>query len=112
MKLRDLDAVFVGRHSVGEHSNDNFFEQSELDGAQGVLFDCPLCQKHSVLCWFNNPINAPQVPDSACPAPGRWAQSGTGIDDLTLSPSVNLDVHPEEHSMCRWHGWVQNGEAK
>lgn len=114
MKLRDLDACFCAdvRFNTG-----SFNEQDSIDGAQGIIFDCPLCHRHSVLCWFSNPRNALTVPDDMNPGPGRWAISGNGIDDLTLNPSVNLDCHTPEHnarypSSCKWHGWVQNGEAK
>lgn len=78
-----------------------------IANAQGVMFLCPVCFKknggsrgtESVLCWFKDR----GVPDDAVPGPGRWAASGTGFEDLTLSPSVNVD---HEH----WHGWIQNGQ--
>lgn len=81
--------------------------------AQGVLFLCPVCFQanggpvgtHAVLCWFRGR----GVPDDATPGPGRWEVSGTGFADLTLSPSVNLDVPGA--TGCRWHGWIQNGEV-
>jgi Family of unknown function (DUF6527) len=123
MKLRDLDARFVGQLNV---QTGGFTEQDGIEGAQGVLFQCPLCGQnqnavdtsngkgregaHYVLCWFKNPRNAPGVPDSMEPGPGRWIASGSGIDDLTLAPSVNLDVHPTDKG-CKWHGWVKSGEA-
>lgn len=79
-----------------------------IANAQGILFLCPACFKknggpvgtESVLCWFRDR----GVPPEAEPGPGRWVASGTGFDDLTLSPSVNVD---NEH----WHGWVKNGEV-
>jgi hypothetical protein len=110
MKLRALDACFVANAT-----EESFHEQEGIDGAQGVMFVCPLCKSHSVLCWFKNPRNATAVPPKMEPGPGRWDASGTGIDDLTLNPSVNLDVHPtvpdDGLKPCRWHGWVKNGEA-
>jgi len=72
-----------------------------LANAQGVLFGCPACKgaaSHSILCWFRGR----GVPDSETPGPGRWDVSGTGLDDITLSPSVNVNG-------C-WHGFVRNGE--
>jgi hypothetical protein len=117
MKLRDLDATFCmnANPATGGYS-----ETQDIAHAQGVLFQCPACAQgkelvdadhgraavgaHYVLCWFKG-----CVPDSMYPGPGRWTPSGTGIDDLTLNPSVNLDVKPD--SGCKWHGWVRNGEA-
>lgn len=77
--------------------------------AQGVLFLCPVCfaknngprGTESVLCWFRGR----GIPDNAEPGPGRWAATGAGFRDLTLSPSVN--VHNEH-----WHGFVINGEIR
>jgi hypothetical protein len=109
MKLRELDATFAAQASP---DGDTFVEQDSIDGAQGVIFNCPLCQKHSVLCWFNNPRGASVVSDTAAPGPGRWSAAGSGIDDLTLTPSVNLDIHGEKQTSCRWHGFVTAGEAK
>ncbi len=82
--------------------------QLSIGNAQGVLFLCPVCFKknggaagtESVLCWFKGR----GVPDSATPGPGRWDASGASFEDLTLSPSVNVD---HEH----WHGWIKNGEV-
>ena len=112
MKLTDLDGCFISQYKDG-----NFHEQRELSGAQGVMFICPLCQGHMVACWFKNPIGAEVVPADAEPKPGRWTQSGNGLNDLTLSPSVNLDCKTPEYyqqhpNACRWHGWVKNGDAQ
>lgn len=103
MKLLDLDACFVAK---ADFSTGSYHEQQEMNGAQGVLFDCPKCRRHSVLCWFRNPISAPKVPDSFEPNGGRWEVSGTNFTDLTLKPSVNLEPHG-----CQWHGFVTNGDA-
>lgn len=123
--LRELEAVFVGRYKTGG----SFYEQGDvMAGAQGLLFDCPLtrhvcegravppgtrpCHGHSIIVWFANA----GVPAEAHPA-YRWTASGTGLDDLTLTPSINLDIpwvdakgvqHP---SSCSWHGFVTRGVA-
>lgn len=119
MKLRTLEAFFVKWRKDAD--NHTFMPRVDnLEAAHGVCFLCPLCfQKnggnvgtHAVICWFKG-----KVPDEATPGPGRWNVSGSGIDDLTLSPSVNLDL-PEAHesikkgyNSCLWHGWVKNGDA-
>lgn len=82
----------------------------EFAHADGVAFMCPTCYAkkgsnigvETVICWFKN---RPNVPADATPGPGRWTATGTSFDDLTLSPSVNVD---HEH----WHGYVTNGEIK
>jgi hypothetical protein len=108
--LRELEAVFVGRYQPGG----SFHEQGDvMAGAQGVLFVCPVpACSHSIIVWFADR----GVPAEAHPA-YRWAVSGSSLDDLTLSPSINLDIpftdakgvtHP---ASCRWHGFIQNGKA-
>lgn len=94
-------------HHDGDHDDD--LPQLSIANVHGVKFLCPTCFKknngpigtESVLCWFAGR----GVPDDAFPGPGRWAALGTSFDDLTLSPSVNVD---HEH----WHGFITNGEVK
>lgn len=131
MKITDLDARFVG----GYHDN-GYRTVPTIDGAQGVLFQCPKCGEglkhgggeedgtfrhwiegdHYVLCWFRNPRNAPTVPDNIFPGPGRWTASGDGLENLTLSPSVDCTpkkpIDPNDFKPCMWHGWVENGDAR
>lgn len=121
MRLRELDATFVGDWRPG-----GYRRLESMQGAQGLLFQCPQCAigkpkaedgciagDHYVLCWFANPIGAAAVPASAIPGPGRWTFSGASIDDAMLSPSVNCDTHPtiSHPGDCHWHGYVRNGEA-
>ena len=114
MKLVDLEPTFVGRYSDGPPVT---YQElgSNADGAQGLLFICPKCGNHSVLCWFNNPRNAPKVPDAAFPRPGRWTWNGGTFDVLTLTPSVDLSKidtdNPAGPDRCYWHGNVTNGET-
>lgn len=106
--LRQLDAMLVRRKDAPYEAREPV---TDLAQAQGMRFLCPACYAknggevgtHGVLCWFAGR----GVPDSLSPGPGRWVVSGTGIDDLTLSPSVHLTT-----SSCGWHGWVQNGSAR
>jgi hypothetical protein len=113
MRLVELEAKFIGGYKVVD-GHVSFRELPDDQGAQGVLFVCPKCQGHSVICWFSNPRNAPPVPAAAFPRPGRWAAEGS-IDNLTLMPSVDLskidEENPESPGRCYWHGWVTNGEA-
>lgn len=126
MRLTDLEPEWVfdfnpqthglrraeDQHSTVHHGDgdDKPVEHTlTIANAQGVMFLCPACfvknggprGTESVLCWFKGR----SVPDDAVPGPGRWVASGTGFEDLTLSPSVNV---ANEH----WHGFVINGEIK
>lgn len=110
--LRELDAVFIDQYDVAQGS---FHERGELLAeAQGLLFKCPLAKcSHFIVVWFRDC----EVPPEATPKP-RWIAQGSCIDDLTLTPSINLDVpyvdadgvsHPPS---CRWHGSINGGSAK
>jgi hypothetical protein len=44
---------------------------------------------------------------SAHGGPSRWTMSGTGLHDLTLSPSVDVG---SKNSKC-WHGWIKEGNV-
>jgi hypothetical protein len=118
MRLRDLDACFVGGFTA-PHS---YRRLDSMEGAQGLLFQCPQCAQgkeraedggfvgaHYVLIWFRSPRGSVEVPESAQPAPARWTVSGDSLDNLTLDPSVNLVK--KDPSECGWHGWVKKGEA-
>jgi len=101
VSLRDLDARLIA--STGE----GFRDVDTVDEAQGVIFLCPKCYvahggsigTHAVICW------SPKAPASIPPGPARWTITGTSLDDLSLSPSIQLT------SGCMWHGFVTNGEA-
>jgi hypothetical protein len=115
VKLADLEPTFLGQYREDDGGRASYRQLDSVEGAQGVLFICPKCGNHSVLCWFVNPRNAPRVPDSAFPRPGRWTFSGDTFDVLTLTPSVDLsqvtDENPKHPSRCYWHGFLTNGEA-
>ena len=128
MRLRDLDAEFVGNARVEDGSR-CYRRQDSIEGAQGLSFQCPKCAvgkergeedgrghykgAHYILCWFRNPRGAEKVPDDWTPGPGRWwVESGTTIDDITfghgeppMAKSVLLTAG------CGWHGFVEHGEA-
>lgn len=96
---------------------------------QGVVFDCPHCQKTRLAVTFANPTDggAPlrlgkflplmkavangerpgeDFPGDIVPPGFLWQRTGEAFDAMTLSPSV--DASPSGH----WHGWVQGGEAR
>lgn len=79
-----------------------------LAEAHGVRFRCPgsACNGHVVSVSFAGR----GVPDHLGShdrdgRPSRWSVAGTGLDDLTLTPSVDVGT-----PSC-WHGFVTNGSA-
>lgn len=105
MRLVDLEAKLVRHEMRGER--EVMVEVDSAADAQGVFFFCPQCVEqnaHSILVWFADR----GVPDGVTPL-NRWRATGTGLHDLSLSPSINLDVGG---SKCRWHGFVTAGEAR
>ena len=95
MKLLDLEPMLV---QYGDASHTIVATVAEADG---VMFGCPNCGHHSVLCWF---ASRPRVPASAEPLP-RWSAAGATVADLTLQPSIQIN------GACDWHGWVTSGDA-
>lgn len=128
MRLRELDAEFIGEYR-DEPGNRGYHRVATIDGAQGVMFQCPVCAVgkergeangrghykgvHYVICWFRNPRGAAPVPADAQPGPGRWWAEGSSLDDLTFThgePSLPKSV--QLTGGCNWHGYVENGEAR
>lgn len=102
MKLTDLEPEFT--KWISDTRSQRVDSLAEADG---LWFLCPKCvhergdtRVHMVLCW------QPYVPQTTSPKPGRWTMTGTGFEDLTLSPSVHLSGEG-----CGWHGFVRNGEV-
>ena len=82
---------------------------SALSEAHGIRFICPKSfathggkvGAHSVQVYFSRSpvpanIGVNQKGDAV-----RWNASGTSLDDLSLSPSIQ-----EQDSICGWHGFV------
>jgi hypothetical protein len=109
MRLADLEPQLVRMISQGHYE-----DVADLSEAQGIMFLCPRCYSrnggaegtHSVLAWFRDR----GVPSDESPGPGRWVVlEGSGVDDLTLSPSINLEN--SRGLGCEWHGNVTGGEV-
>lgn len=136
MKLRDLDAQFVYAAQKGGYERS---DANSVEGMQGVMFQCPKCAigkergeedgrrfirgAHYILVFFSNPRGAPVAPaDADLRNDGsrnpRWSiKSGTTLDDLTLTPSINCDIPwkdadgIEHESSCKFHGFIKNGDV-
>jgi hypothetical protein len=94
VKLTELEPELL------THGIDVLRHVSALADAQGVWFCCPRCGNHQVMVWFRDR----GVPEEAAPR-ARWQVDGTSLENLTLSPSINI------LSGCKWHGWVRGGEV-
>lgn len=110
MKLSELDARFVVASNCGppEALRQGHLElpvDAPLSAAHGIWLDCPGCQAHSLLVWFRDR----PVPAHYEPKP-RWDVSGSSLADLTVTPSINLDVPGAVG--CKWHGFITAGDAK
>lgn len=135
MKLMDLDAEFV-RWEERPHPNNyaaEGFDCNTSEGllawnaagqpratqllmptvqtlaeSQGVFFDCPKCQNHRILIAFaDRGVKDGWATHSSDGRPTRWqVVGGTGLSDLSLSPSV--DCTPS-NPHC-WHGFITNGQ--
>lgn len=119
MRLRDLDAHFVRvrREQVdptawidGVLSPDGvreYLDRVEFPEAHGLWFNCP-CQQckgegSAVLVGFHGrgaPEDSYSLSCGSNGQPTRWTVSGTGLDDLVLTPSI------QTHGRCNWHGFV------
>ncbi len=97
MKLADLEPQLIAWKPKGKRV------VISLDEAQGLYFLCPKGCGHLVVVWFSDR----GVPESEAPGPGRWTPLGTGLSDLTLTPSINLSGPG-----CGWHGFVVDGEVR
>lgn len=100
MTLRLADKQFEASFYV--RTSPGFRCVSSIIGAQGVFFLCP-CGGHTLCIPFRNPREARVEPVSP-----SWEMTGTGLEDLTLSPSIN--VGGSVNDPC-WHGFIQNGEV-
>lgn len=103
MKLRDVpEASFVLATETG------WTRVETVVGANAVFFECP-CGNHCNLIAFEPTVDAPPSPSGLSSNGGRWRrESGTTLDDLTLSPSILIHHGPQGE--C-WHGFIRSGEV-
>ncbi len=130
MRLAALEARFLRherRPATEEHlrlnppgspgyrdHQDWFVPAGTFAEAHGVKFLCPKSfaadggprGSHSVYIWFEGSPVPPEIGRNKEGQTVRWRASGTSLDDLTLTPSIQ-----EEDDACQWHGFVTNGNA-
>lgn len=79
-----------------------------LAEAQGIRLKCPVCRTHVLgVAFRDRGVLDHQGSHDRNGNPSRWQVSGTGLDDLTLKPSIDL-TGPSRPN-C-WHGFITNGE--
>ena len=86
----------------------------DKDGKERYPLDLSLNlgRPHGVIVPFANPPSGVSLPADHGPVSRdgkshpRWTVSGTGLHDLTITPSIAVGKDPE----C-WHGFVRNGEV-
>ena len=111
MRLTELEPQFV-RHAPGQ-----MIHVAMLVEAQGLWMLCPTCfaknngpvGTHGLIVTFRDR----GVPDALGShgkngVPSRWTVTGTGYDDLTLSPSIDISKDGDGE----WHGYIINGEIR
>jgi hypothetical protein len=110
MKIAELEPYFIVYLSDGVKET----REISIERAQGLWFLCPKCfaqnsgpvGTHAVQISFESRGVLPsQGTHNKEGKPVRWNVSGTGINDLTLTPSILLE------GGCAWHGFISNGEV-
>lgn len=112
MRLTELEPLFIRYES---READEYKVPVPLAEAQGIFFLCPVCftknngpvGTHGVEVTFRDRgVADDQGSHNTAGEPSRWAVTGTGVEDLTLTPSIHLASSP-----CAWHGFITNGEV-
>lgn len=113
MRLVDLEPKFI-RHETRE-GREYSIPVATLAEAQSVEFLCPTCfaknggpvGTHGVIVTFAGRGAADhQGSQGRNGGPTRWTVTGSGFDDLTITPSI--DTTPG----CTWHGHITNGDIR
>lgn len=86
-----------------------FYYTDSFAEADGISFLCPKCFKenngivgtHGIHIYFQGRKIPDELGRNSRGETVRWSASGTGLDDLVLTPSILL-----EGPGCCWHGFV------
>lgn len=119
MKLRELEVELVSYYSrsstaeelelnPGYPQHTGYRLVEKLEDADGVWFLCPKCFKanggevgtHAVRIGFKGIAKPGTYGYNKKGEPVLWAMQGHGVDDLQLTPSIQLE------GGCNWHGYV------
>lgn len=113
-RLVDLDAHLLAYAPEKDENGKplhRFKEDVPMSLAHGIRFACPkafainhgLAGTHMIQVYFAGSPVPPELGRNRKGEPVRWQASGSGLDDLSLSPSIQ-----EDDDICKWHGWVGN----
>lgn len=124
MKLRDLKARLIHyeerpastfEHFTIEELKAGGYPEGKIDRlyvpvqtlaeADGVRFQCPKCKAagqfaHPIFIGFAGIAVEGTYGYNKAGMPVTWQMSGTGLDDLVLFPSIQIQ------GGCNWHGFV------
>lgn len=97
----------------GGFETDFLYHVATFGEAHGIWFDCPKCYvknrgprgTHAILIWFAGRPVPERLGRNKEGQTVRWNASGSGISDLTLTPSIL------QQGGCGWHGYITNGLA-
>ena len=103
-----------GEIQWGGFEVDSFIDVPTFAEAHGIIFICPLEFKknngvigsHSVQVFFHGKPVPPHIGKNSQGQMVRWTATGTGFEDLTLTPSIFENGNPP----C-WHGFITNGDV-
>lgn len=99
---------------------DVFYPVERLADAHGISFLCPKSftknggpkGTHSVYVWFAGSPVPVHIGRNTAGQAVRWSAAGTGLGDLTLTPSIlEQDDDCQAEWRCGWHGFITNGQA-
>jgi hypothetical protein len=97
-----------------DHMQQSYHHVDTLAEAQGIMFLCPICFVKNAgsigthLCqvtFSGRGVLDHQGCHGTEDKPTRWEVSGSGYEDLTTKPSIQL------LGGCNWHGFITNGEV-
>jgi|GEM_PF-1959475 len=118
--LRELDGQFIAYRMESKEEMaargvaipvDYFQRVDSFAEAHGIHFLCPKAfaknggpvGTHRVQVYFAGSPVPQHLGKNKDGQTVRWNASGSGLDDLSLSPSIQ-----EQDDVCGWHGFVGN----
>lgn len=84
---------------------------SSMEEAQCVFLQCPACATpdggghYMEVTFADRGVAEDQGCHNTEGKPTRWQVSGTGLENLSTQPSIQLI------GGCAWHGYITNGET-
>ena len=117
---QDAEGKYVFRDEQGEAWGwsprpvwDHFEPVEKFAEAHGVEFLCPKSfaknggpkGTHSVYVWFEGSPVPGHIGQNKQGQTVRWKASGSGLDDLVLTPSIQ-EQDEGSLDLCLWHGFV------